>query len=259
MPVPAEAIAARAAVWARSDPAVRAAIGYGSFARGTANEQSDLDLVVVAEPGQRNALWSRRAEIAAALLGGDPAWCQEPHWQRPYRYQGWDDDLAELDLTFDEEYVTPWAELRKGFCAIVDKADVEARLSHDLADLQAPAFDAPAFDGGTWVWLNYLSGKLRHGERWFVRYGVMDTLNNRVVPLLGGSGHSAHRDLDAADVALLHDAAPRSLDDRELRRSLRATADLYSLALDRWSERSRRPRPENPLAPAVLARLRAES
>jgi hypothetical protein len=31
-----------------------------------------------------------------------------------------------------------------------------------------------------------------------VRYGVMDTLNNRVLPLLGTAGHSADHSLDAA-------------------------------------------------------------
>jgi predicted nucleotidyltransferase len=256
MPLPAEEMAARAAAWARADAGVRAAIVYGSVAHGTANEHSDLDLIVVAEPGQRDALWARRAQIAALLLGGEPARCQEPHWQRPYRYQCWDDKLAEVDLTFDEEYAAPWAALVKGFRAIVDKAGVGTRLRGDLANWQPPEFDAPALDGGTWAWLNYLDGKLRHGEAWFVRYGVMDTLNNRVVPLLGGAGHSAHRDMDAADVALIHDAAPRSGEPAELRRSLRVTADLYSLALDRWSERTGRPRPESPLAGAILERLR---
>jgi hypothetical protein len=257
MPVPAEEMAARAAVWAGADAAVRAAIIYGSVAQGTASEGSDLDLIVVAEPGQRDALWARRAQIAAVLLGRDLAWSQEPLWQRQYRYKSWDGNLAELDLTFDEEYAAPWAALVKGFRAIVDKADVEARLICELGNWQPPEFDAPAFDGGTWAWLNYLHGKLRHGEAWFVRYGVMDTLNNRVVPLLGGAGHSAHRDMDTADIALLHDAAPSSPEPAELRRSLRATADLYSLALDRWSERTGRPRPKNPLAALILERLRA--
>jgi hypothetical protein len=236
---------------------VRAAIVYGSLAHGTATEESDLDLIVVAEPGQRVALWDRRAQIAAVLLGGEAAWWQEPQWQRPYRYQSWDGSLAELDLTFDEEFAAPWAALAPGFCAIVDKAGVADRLSRDLASWQPTECDAAAFDGGTWVWLNYLNGKLRHGESWIVRYGVMDTLSNRVVPLLGGAGHAAHRDMDPADVARLHDAAPRSHEPAELRRSLRATVDLYSLALDRWSERTGRPLPRNPLAAAVRQSLRA--
>jgi hypothetical protein len=257
MALPAEEMAARAMAWASADAAVRAAIVYGSLAQGTANEQSDLDLIVVAEPGQRDGLWDRRAQIGAILLGRQPSWSQEPVWQRPYRYQSWDENLAEADLTFDEEHAAPWAALAKGFRAIVDKAGVEAQLRRDLANWRAPEFDAPAFDEGTWRWLHYLSGKLRHGETWIVRYGVMDTLNNRVVPLLGVAAHSAVHDLDAADVARLHHAAPASQEPAELRRSLLATADLYSMALDRWSERTGRTRPRNPLAALVLARLSA--
>jgi hypothetical protein len=78
------------------------------------------------------------------------------------------------------------------------------------------------------MWLNYLRGKLRHGETWMVRYGVMDTLNNRILPLLGTAGHSAHHSLSAADIDRIHRAAPASAEPAELRRSLRATAELYA-------------------------------
>lgn len=250
-------MAARAAAWAAADPSVRAAVIYGSLAQGTASEGSDLDLIVVAEPGRRDALWDRREQIGAILLGRAAAWTQEPLWQRPYRYQSWDENLAELDLTFDAEYVRPWAALARGFRAVVDKADVDARLRSDMAGWQRPEFDAATLDGGTWVWFNYLAGKLRHGEAWIVRYGLTDTLSNRVVPLLGGQGPSAHHDLDAADLVRLHEAAPASAEPAELRRALLATAELYSLALDRWSERTGQPRPGSPLAPAVLAKLTA--
>lgn len=253
--VPAEQMAVRAAEWARSDAAVRAAVVYGSVAQGTANDESDLDLIVVAEPGQRDGLWDRREQISTLLHGHPAIRAQEPRWQRPYRYQTWDEHLVELDLTLDEERVAPWAALAAGWYAIVDKAGVGARLRSDLASWQPAEFDAPAFDDGTWAWLNYLRGKLRHGEAWLVRYGVMDTLTNRVVPLLGSARHSAHRDLDPADLERIQRAAPASSDPAELRRSLRATAELYSWALDRWSQRTGRPRPQSPLAPAVLDRL----
>ncbi len=185
MRVPAQEMAERTAVWAGSDPAVRAAVVYGSVAQGSADGESDLDLVIVAEPGQRDGLWARREQISARLLGGPAAWSQEPFWQRPYRYQSWQPDLAELDLTFDEEHVAPWAALARGFRVLVDKGGVGARLAGDLAGWQPPEVDAAAFEPGTWLWLGYLRGKLRHGETWMVRYGVMDTLTNRVLPLLG--------------------------------------------------------------------------
>jgi hypothetical protein len=103
--------------------------------------------------------------------------------------------------------------------------------------------------------LNYLRGMLRHGEAWMVRYGVIDTLNGRVLPLLGTAGHSAHHGLNAADIDRIHRAAPASWEPAELRRSLRATAELYAWALNRWSQRTGRPVPRSPLAPAIMDKL----
>lgn len=217
MAIPAGQMAGKAAAWAKSEAAVRAVIVYGSLAQGTADDDSDLDVIIVAEPGQRDALWDRREQISDLIHGHHAVWHQEPLWQRPYRYQSWDEKLAELDLTLD----------------------------------------ALAFDGGTWVWLNYLRGRLRHGEAWMVRYGVMDTLNNRVLPLLGTAGHSAHHGLDAADIDRIHRAAPASSEPAELRRSLRATAELYAWALDRWSQHTGQPAPQSPLAPAIMDKLHA--
>src|SRR5260221_2006647 len=53
---PAERMAQRAAEWIRADPSVRAGVVYGSVARKEATEDSDLDLILVAEPGQRERL-----------------------------------------------------------------------------------------------------------------------------------------------------------------------------------------------------------
>jgi predicted nucleotidyltransferase len=257
MTIPAEELAARAVPWAEGEAGVRAALVYGSLVHGTAGPYSDLDLIIVAEPGWREALWERRAQISELLHGRPAAWSQEPSWQRPYRYQSWDENLIELDLTLDEERAAPWAALALGFRALVDKGGVVERLTADLASWQATEFDAPALDGGTWMWLDYLRGRLEHGEAWMVRYGAMDTLSNRVVPLLGAASHSAHRDLGPADLAHIQRAAPVSAEPGELLRSLRATAQVYDDALDRWAERTGRPRPQHPLAAAIRRRLAA--
>lgn len=55
----------------------------------------------------------------------------------------------------------------EGFRAIVDKTGVESRLRRDLVSWHSPELVAPAFDGGTQVWINYLLGKLRHCEARF--------------------------------------------------------------------------------------------
>lgn len=71
MAIPAEQMAERAAAWAESDDAVRAVIVYGSLAQGTADDDSDLDVIIVAEPEQRDALWDRPAERCLPCVHGD--------------------------------------------------------------------------------------------------------------------------------------------------------------------------------------------
>jgi predicted nucleotidyltransferase len=253
--IPAERMAQRAAEWIRTDPSIRAGVVYGSLARQEATQDSDLDLILVAEPGQREQMWERRRELAGRFHERDIVWVQEPLWQRQFRYQSWDDQVSELDLTFDEEYAVAWPALRRGFVMLVDKADVGARLAADVAALTPRVFDAAGYDGGTWVWLDYLHGRLRRGETWLVRYGVMDTLNNRVVPLLGSAGHSVRAELGDEVVDQLNNAAPVSGDVAELQRSLLATAELYDWALGRWAQRTGQPNPRSVLATAILARL----
>lgn len=253
--IPAERMAERATNWAQAEESVRAAIVYGSVAQGTADEESDLDLILVTEPGLREALWERRAEFAEFVLEGPVRSSQEPSWQRSFRYQAWA-ERGEIDLTLDDGYAAPWRALTRGFLVLCDKADVAGRLAADLAEFKPPEFDAPLFDRGTWAWLRYLRGKLRHGETWFVRYGVMDTLNNRVVPLLGSAGHSVLADLGQGVLAQLHRAAPKSDQPDELKRSLLATAELYDWALSQWALRTGGENPRSPIASEVLAKLR---
>lgn len=255
MVIPADELAARARTWGESDERVGALIVYGSVAQGRADVFSDLDLIVVARPGQREALWSERAGTGDRLLGEPSAWNQEPYWQRPFRYQAWRADLAGVDLTFDEGRAQPWEALPLGFDALVDRDGIVAALEKHLAGWQPEEFDAVAADGGTWVWLNWLLGRLRHGELWFVRCEVMKVLRRQVVPLLGAADHAVHSVLDESDRSRLHAAAPNSGEPDELWRALRATAELYDDALIRWADRTGRLRPENPLRRAVLARL----
>jgi hypothetical protein len=65
---------------------------------------------------------------------------------------------------------------------------------------------------------------------WIARCGLMDTLHSRVVPLLGSAGHSTRAELGDGVIDQLNKAAPASDDVDELRRSLRATAELYDWA-----------------------------
>jgi hypothetical protein len=45
----------------------------------------------VSEPGQREQLWRRRRNLAAAIHERDIVWIQELSWHRDFRHQSWDD------------------------------------------------------------------------------------------------------------------------------------------------------------------------
>ena len=260
--VPAEVSSSRARDWAASDERVAAAIVFGSVAHQTATDWSDLDLLVVARPGARDSLWEDRVTIAEQVLDGEVAFDNEKPWTRPYLYHAMCADLRALDLCLESERAQPWGALADAFVTLVDKDGVAEELREDLARWERPAFNAPLFDSGrtvptTWNWFAYLAGHLRKGENWLVRYGVMETLNNRVIPLLGSFAERAQRDLSPEDVARLHATAPRSDDASELARSLVAVAEFYEDALNRWAARTGRERPGHPLATEIMRRIRS--
>lgn len=253
--LPVAELAENARTWGEHDNRIAALIIYGSLAQGQANELSDLDLLVVARPGEREMLWAERAIVAAYVLGEPQAWHHEPYWQRAYRYQAWRTDLAAVDLTMDEGSAQPWNALAEGFDVLLDREDVGARLRADLAGWEPAEVDTAAFDGVTWVWLYWLLGRLRHDELWLVRCNLTEVLRHRVLPLLGSADHEEESALHQKDRDSLHAAAPSSEHPHELARALRATGDLYDRALTRWASRTGQPRPENPLRPAVLEYL----
>lgn len=251
----AREFAERATAWAADRSAVRAVVIFGSVAQGVDNDYSDLDLILVAEPDRREELWADRVAIAAEIMGAKAVCAQEPSWQAQFRYQVWDADLHHLDLTIAEESVDVFGGITRGFEVLVDRADVEEQLATAMEQWSAPEFDAGALDRYTWPWLMGLQGRLRHGQRFAVRAGVVDTLMGRVVPMLGGEWHTAESQISAEDMQRVHNAMPRGGDFEELSRSLLETARVYDWALDRWAERTGQPRPRSPLAPLVLARL----
>src|ERR687898_121961 len=51
------------------DRRVRALLLKGSLARGDADERSDVDFVIVAQPGRLEELWAARHSIAEGLGG----------------------------------------------------------------------------------------------------------------------------------------------------------------------------------------------
>ncbi|HEU0238001.1 MAG TPA: nucleotidyltransferase domain-containing protein [Micromonosporaceae bacterium] len=256
MSTPARECSRRAADWAANHALVAAAVVFGSVASGLDDEYSDLDLILVGVDGAGEDLWQRRREIARSVLGDDVVTTQQPAWQGARRFQAWTSSGLQLDLTIVEGVPAVFGGLAKGFVAIYDRDNIDEQLTRACASWTAPPHDAAMLDVGTWAWLRYLHGRLRRGEFFAVRAGVHDTLMYRVVPMLGSQWHSAHAELSDTDMQRIHAAAPTSAEPAELARSLHATATAYDWALDRWSARTGRDRPRDPLAALTLARLR---
>lgn len=119
----------RARAWVADDERVRAALVHGSAAKGDLTPLSDLDLIIVAEPGRRDAIWAEREQLTRRLLGADPAQSNEVPHQRPYRWQARTADLDMLDLTVDEGAVDVWIGLAGPVDFLVDRADVRGTSS----------------------------------------------------------------------------------------------------------------------------------
>jgi hypothetical protein len=253
---PADDLAERAHAWCETEDRVAAAFVYGSVAQGQADEWSDLDLLIVAGIGSRDSLWAEREEWAGRILDGPVVLSGELSWQRPYRYAAYRADAVQLDLTIDEGHAQPWRGVADGFVTIFDRDNKLAdKLRAELVGWKPRPAEADIEDGPTWVWLKYLAGRLRRGQFWMVRCGLASLSYERIVPLLGVTPNAMETTLSEARQRQLHDALPVSNDPAELARALRATTALYAEALDAWADRTGRPRPHHPMAPAVLARI----
>jgi len=117
-------IVERARAWAIRDERVRGALVHGSAARDDTTPLSDVDLIVVAQPGQREAIWSERSRISRDLLGADVVEAHEVPHQRPFRWQARTADLRMLDLALDESSIEMWSGLVGEVEFLVDRADL---------------------------------------------------------------------------------------------------------------------------------------
>ena len=242
----------RAVAWGEGTDEVTGLILYGSLALGRGRRLSDLDMVVVTRPGDREAIWRRRVEVAAAILGQPVAWSYELDWQRPYRFQAWTVDLAAVDLTFDEGAVQPSPTLVNGYRVLVDKTDIAGGLASGLANLDAPGHDANAVDASTWVWFLGMHGWLEHGRCWQVYTNLVQLIDTRLVPLFyDGLSYELEARASSAQLEQLHDAVPRSTDRGELKRALQATVVAYEEASTAWGRRTATVVVRSPLATSI--------
>ena len=144
---------------------------------------SDVDLIVVAEPGQREAIWADRAEISRDLLGAEVVEAHEVPHQRPFRWQARTADLRMLDLALDEGSIEMWGGLASEVEFLLDRADLAREREAWIAAYEPPRYDTVGQDDETWAILSWLAGALLHGRVWLVRWGLTDLIGRRILPV----------------------------------------------------------------------------
>jgi predicted nucleotidyltransferase len=252
-----EQIVDRARDWAIRDTRVRGALVHGSAARGDTTPLSDVDLIVVAEPGQREAIWADRSAISRDLLGSEIAEAHEVPHQRPFRWQARTADLRMLDLTLDEGSIEMWSGLRGEVEFLVDRADLARDRESWIAAYEPLRYDTLGQDDETWAILSWLAGALLHGRVWQVRWGITDLIGRRILPVTDEPSYALGAfPADGPLIRRLDATIPRSLDRAELARALQEVAKLYEQLVTEWAGRAGVEAPRSPFAPAVRDALR---
>jgi predicted nucleotidyltransferase len=249
-------IVERAREWVHQDERVLGAFVHGSAARGDVTPLSDVDLIVVAQPGRREEIWAEREQISRTLLGAAVVEAHEVPHQRPFRWQARTADLRMLDLALDEGAIDMWPGLTGDMTCLLDRGDLQQQRMDWIASYEAPAYDVARADDQTWELLRWLASALLHGRVVLVHRGITDVIGYRVIPVSGRPGYGlGSAGEDAALIARIEDALPHSLHRAELARSLQQTAQFYRDLVADWATRTGATPPSSPLAPAVLDAL----
>lgn len=228
-----EAIVEAGVRWAERDQRVRALLLKGSLARGDADEHSDVDFVVVAQPGRLGELWAARCSIAEGLgrwLGG----FDEVAWQAPHTFIGFCDGPVKVDFFFQEgePAADPW--LRDGFRALFDPDGLADGLREALAAEPAPP-DLSDFDVHAWDWLWAMRLKLRRpGHEWLVYVELVKFVETMLLTAFSALAPEPWRGVLRVEERLplqaqaeLGRALPARPEETELRRAMRAALDSY--------------------------------
>jgi predicted nucleotidyltransferase len=259
-----EAIVDAGVRWAQRDRRVRALLLKGSLARSDADEHSDVDFVVVAQPGRLEELWAARHSIAEGL-GGWLGGFDEVAWQAPHTFIGFCDGPVKVDFFFQEAEpaADPW--LRDGFRALVDPDGLADRLRRALA-AEPPPPDLSDFDVHAWDWLWAMHLKLRRpGHEWLVYVEhvkfvetMLLTAFNALAPEPWRGVLRVDERLPAAARAELVSALPTRPEEAELRRAASAAVDSYLALRPRLAAERSMPLAEQ-LAQQVLGVLRPDA
>ncbi len=219
----------------------------GSLGRGQGDERSDVDLVIVAMPGQLRELWARRRDVAERLgrwLGG----FDEVPWQAPHTFIGFYDGPVKVDFFYQdgEPSLDPW--LRDGFLALVDPDELAVALRMKLSD-EPPTIDLGDFDAHAWDWLWWMDVKLTRGvELWLVYVELVKFVETVLLTGYNGLSPQPWRGASTVEERLPHKAqvqlksalpnAPRA---DELRRALTAAIQTYLRLRERLAAERKMP------------------
>ena len=219
----------------------------GSLGRGGGDERSDLDLVIVSEPGRRDELWAERGSIAAQLGRPLGLFRDIAIWEPPHLAIALYDGPLKVDLFFEDGEVEADVWLLDGFEVLLDRAEVGELLRRRLATLEPPRLDllhddSAELDSHAWDFALWLDRKLDVGERWLVFLELRKYVELIVLPAWNALAGEAWRGavglpkrVDPELLERLEVAQPRGTDQDELRRSLRALVSLYVEARPRLS------------------------
>ena len=228
-----EAIVDAGVRWAERDPRVRALLLKGSLARGDADEYSDVDFLVVAQPGRLQALWAARRSIAEGL-GGWLGGFDEVAWQAPHTFIGFCDGPVKVDFFFQEGESDPDPWLRDGVRSLVDPEGLAERLRSPPAAEPAPP-DLADFDVHAWDWLWAMHLKLRRpGHEWLVYVELVKFVETMLLTAFGALAPEPWRGVLRVEERLpldaqseLRRALPARPEEAELRRAVREAVDSY--------------------------------
>ena len=259
-----EAIVDAGVRWAERDPRVRALLLKGSLARGEADAYSDVDFLIVAQPGQLEALWADRVTIAERL-GGWLGGFDEVAWQAPHTFIGFCDGPVKVDFFFQEgePHVDPW--LRDGFRALVDEHGLADRLRTQLQAPPEPP-DLSDFDAHAWDCLWAARLKLRRpGHEWLVYLELVKFVETMLLAGFGSLTAEPWRGVLRMEERLpaeareeLRRALPAAPEDAELRRALQAAIASYVALRPRLAAERGMPLADD-LAAQVLPVLQADA
>lgn len=246
----------RTRVWVSGDARVRAALIHGSVVKGEVTPLSDLDLIVVAEPGERDAIWAEREHLTRRLFGGPPAVGEAP--TTPYRWQARTADLDMLDLTLDEGSVRVWNGFEGPVEFLIDRASVREEFERAMIELtRLPPYvhDAEAECDKIWGQFAKLIALFLHHRMLSVRIALNDLITHHLLPMLPRSAYSIGSVSDRLDwefITRLDQVYPSGCEPGELGRAVRAAADWYAELLTDWAMQTGRPRPVSGLERGVI-------